>query len=428
MDTIFAVSTAPGRAGISVIRLSGSRSFDVIEHLTGSVPPPRYASLRDLRGTDGELFDKALVICFEHGKSFTGERSAEIHCHGSPAVVQALLGYLSSFESVTQAEPGEFTRRALENGHLDLSQVEGLADLLDAETEAQRKQALRVFDGDLASKVEAWRRDLIRAVALFEATIDFADEEVPEDVSPEALELIDRVLVDLQRDVAGFDVAERIRNGFDVAIIGSPNVGKSTLFNMLAGREAAITSSFAGTTRDIIEIRLDLKGIPVTLLDTAGLREATDEIEKIGIDRARSRAEKADLRIFLLLPGETPDLEPRSDDIVLTGKADLIDAGENAISGLTGQGVPELLARLAEHFGKQVPSAGLAIRDRHRTALQEAEAKLSSAKHRLSVEDPDLELASEHLRRAITSLDSIVGRFDIEQVLDEIFSSFCLGK
>ena len=428
MNTIYAVSTAPGRAGISVIRVSGPRSFDVAKDLAGSMPDARFAALRELRDSDGQLLDKALVICFEQGQSFTGEDSAEFHCHGSPAVVQAVLSRLSEFDGLTLAEPGEFTRRALENGKLDLAQVEGLADLLEAETEIQRKQALRVFDGHLTQRVETWRSDLIRAIALLEATIDFADEEVPEDVSPEVSELINRVLSELAADVSGFSVAERVRSGFEVAIIGPPNVGKSTLLNALAGRDAAITSSVAGTTRDVIEVQIDLRGIPVTLLDTAGLRESDDIVEKLGIDRARKRATQADLRIYLYLPDGYPDFPVQTGDIVLMSKSDVHQTGSGSVSGLTGEGIPELLDQIVAHFENRVPQAGLAIRERHQKAMQDAKARLLSAQKRLSHNDGDIELVAEDLRRGITSLDSIVGRFDIELVLDEIFQSFCLGK
>ncbi|MEM9911325.1 MAG: tRNA uridine-5-carboxymethylaminomethyl(34) synthesis GTPase MnmE [Pseudomonadota bacterium] len=428
MDTIYAVSTASGRAGIAVIRVSGPQAFDAVRKIAGSVPLPRHASLRDLKAADGSLIDKALVLCFEKGKSFTGENVAEFHCHGSPAVVQALLFSLSELDELAPAEPGEFTRRALENYQLDLSQVEGLADLLEAETESQRKQAMRVFAGELSRRVEGWRRDLIRAIALLEATIDFADEEVPEDVTPEVTDIVDRVLVKLGKELSGFAVSERIRSGFEVAIVGAPNVGKSTLLNALAGRDAAITSSLAGTTRDVIEVRMDLKGVPITLLDTAGMRSPADEIEKLGIARAKERAERADLRIFLSLPGEAPDISLRSEDIVLIGKSDVNMGYPDSVSGLTGEGIPELLDRLTVYFEERVPEAGLAIRDRHKRSIEEASQQLEAAQSFLLDSRKDVEIIAEYVRRAVISLDSIVGRFDIEAVLDEIFSSFCLGK
>ena len=286
MDTIFALSSAQGKAGVAVLRVSGPRAFDVCLALCGSLPELRCASVRTLRDANGERLDQALVLRFAAGSSFTGEDSVEFQTHGSVAVTSAVMAELSRFNDLRIAEPGEFTRRALDNGSLDAAQVEGLADLIDAETEAQRKQALRVLSGDLGNKAEKWRRDLIRSVALLEATIDFADEEVPVDVSAEVSTLVNGVRQQLQTEVAGIAVAERIRSGFEVAIVGAPNVGKSTLLNALAGRDAAITSELAGTTRDVIEVRMDLKGLPVTVLDTAGLRETDDQIEAMGVVRA----------------------------------------------------------------------------------------------------------------------------------------------
>jgi tRNA modification GTPase len=268
MDTIYSLATGRGKAGVAVVRVSGPRAVDCAEHLAGFRPTGRVPSLRRLHDGDGALIDEALVLFFASGQSFTGEDVVEFQTHGSPAIVAAVLDQLSSLDGVRLAEPGEFTRRALENGCLDLAQVEGLADLIDAETEAQRKQAVRVFDGALGERTERWRIDLIRAAALLEATIDFADEDVPVDVTPEVNQLTTGVLNEINREIAGSSAAERIRDGFEVAILGEPNIGKSTLLNALAGRDAAITSAVAGTTRDVIEVRMDLKGLPVTFLDT----------------------------------------------------------------------------------------------------------------------------------------------------------------
>jgi tRNA modification GTPase len=343
-------------------------------------------------------------------------------------VVDAVLRVLGNLSGLRVAEPGEFTRRALENGRLDLAQVEGLADLIDAETEAQRQQALRVLSGALGEKAESWRADLIRAAALIEATIDFVDEEVPVDVGPEVLSLISGVSSGLARECAGVRVAERIRDGFEVAIVGPPNAGKSTLLNALAGREAAITSEIAGTTRDVIEVRMDLDGLPVTVLDTAGLREAADEVEGIGIARARERALGADLRVFLTAEGDRgTGLEPGPEDIVVEGKADLGRAGF-AVSGKTGAGVDVLVERVGAILSARAAHAGTAIRERHRVGMSTALEGLERARIAVLAGGEQTELAAEEIHRAIRALDSIVGRIDVENILDEIFSSFCIGK
>jgi tRNA modification GTPase len=424
LDTIYALASARGKAGVAVLRLSGPRAHAAAERLAGRLPPPRQAALRRLRD-DGQELDEALVLTFAEGASFTGEESVEFHLHGSTAVVQAVLAALGRIEGLRLSEPGEFTRRALENGRLDLAQVEGLADLIDAETDSQRRQALRVLSGAIGARAEGWRRDLVRAAALIEATIDFADEDVPVDVTPEVLDLVDRVYPDLKRELAGARAAERIREGFEVAILGAPNAGKSTLLNALAGREAAITSEIAGTTRDVIEVRMDIDGLAVTLLDTAGLRETDDRIERIGIDRALERAAAADLRVFLISDTPITGLTPQPDDIVVRGKSDL---GGDGVSGLTGQGIGALVEAIGARLHTRVAGAATVTRERHRLALQRAIGAMESA--RLEVErGPDrAEIAAAELRVAIRALESLVGRVDVENLLDEIFASFCIGK
>lgn len=428
MDTIYAVSTAPGKAGVAVIRVSGAQAFAAARALCGDLPEPRRAALRTIRDESGQRLDEALVLVFARGASFTGEESVEFQTHGSPAVVAALLGVLGRTEGLRMALPGEFTRRALEGGRLDLAQVEALADLIASETEAQRRQAMRVLAGDLGRKCEHWRRDLIRAAALMEATIDFADEEVPENVVPEVSALIAGVVAGLRREIAGFGAAERIRSGFEVAIIGAPNVGKSTLLNALAGRDAAITSEFAGTTRDVIEVRMDLGGLPVTLLDTAGIRETSEHVEVLGIERTRQRGEQADLRVFLLEGDTAPDFPPGPEDVVLRAKADLLEERENAVSGLTGEGVPALVERIRRILQQRSAGAGLATRQRHVEAMKRGREALEAALTLIELGDETADLVAEETRRAIRALDSLVGRIDIETVLDEIFASFCLGK
>jgi tRNA modification GTPase len=374
------------------------------------------------------MLDEALVLVFPEGASFTGEQVVEFHLHGSIAVVTAVLQVLSSMPGLRAAEAGEFTRRALENGRLDLAQVEGLADLIDAETEAQRRQALRVLSGDLGRLAEVWRKDLIRAAALLEATIDFADEDVPVDVTPEVTALLGSVQSGLRRQIAGITTAERVRSGFEVAIVGAPNVGKSTLLNALAGREAAITSEYAGTTRDVIEVRMDLGGLAVTLLDTAGIRETTDVVEGIGIRRARERAALADLRVFLIEQGAVPDMKPDPDDIVLRAKADLLADKSDAVSGISGEGIESLIGEITARLSDRLAGLGIATRERHRVAMLRADASLTDAERHLALGPDMYDLMAEELRQAIRALESLVGRVDVENLLDEIFSSFCVGK
>jgi tRNA modification GTPase len=427
-DTIFALASARGKAGVAVVRLSGPRAHDAARVLAGSLAEPRRTALRKLHWR-GDLLDEALVIAFAEGASFTGETSCELHLHGGTATVAAVLRALSAQPGLRLAEPGEFTRRALFNGQLDLAQVEGLADVIDAETEAQRRQALRVLSGAVGERVQGWRRNLIRAAALIEASIDFADEDVPVDVAPEVAGLLTALLQELRAEVVGAQMAERIRDGFEVAILGVPNAGKSTLLNKLAGREAAIVSEHAGTTRDVIEVRMDLRGLPVTLLDTAGLRPTADPVEGIGVDRGLARARAADLRIFLLSDDEaTPFLDPVPGDICIRGKADLGPGEAGGVSGLTGQGVDDLIALVGERLSARAASASTLTRERHRVAAQGSIRALESALDEVDRGLARAEIVAAEIRSAIVALESLVGLVDVENLLDEIFASFCIGK
>ncbi|MBO9443112.1 tRNA uridine-5-carboxymethylaminomethyl(34) synthesis GTPase MnmE [Phaeobacter italicus] len=428
MDTIFALASAQGKAGVSVIRLSGPQALPTASKISGGDLPTAGRALRVLSDQSGERIDEALVLTFAGPNSFTGEDTVEFQVHGSTSVVSAMLALLAEFDGVRLADPGEFTRRALENGKLDLSQVEALADLIDAETEAQRIQAQTVLAGGLGALAERWRVDLIRAASLIEVTIDFADEEVPVDVTDEVTALLAGVVSDLQPQITGVQIAERIRSGFEVAIVGAPNVGKSTLLNALAGREAAITSEYAGTTRDVIEVRMDLAGLPVTLLDTAGLRETDDHVEGIGIELAKKRAETADLRVFLAEDRNDIDLPIREQDIVLKPKADLLSDVPGAISGKTGQGVDDLVREIGRILKDRAGKAGIATRARHRDAMKAASDRLMSAQEILKRGPEFYDIAAEDMRSAIRSLEMLVGRVGVENLLDEIFSSFCLGK
>lgn len=425
MDTIFAQATAQGRAGVAVVRISGPGALGAAKALAGDLPAKGRA-LRRLRDRDGMLLDEALVLTFPEGRSFTGEETVELHLHGSSAVMSAVLRVLGDQPGLRMAEAGEFTRRAMENGRLDLAEVEGLADLVDAETEAQRRQALAILGGETGRRAEAWRADLLRAAMLIEATIDFVEEDVPVDVFPEVTEIVTRVATMFEAELAGFGAAERVRSGFEVAIVGPPNVGKSSLLNRLAGREAAITSDIAGTTRDVIEVRMDLAGLAVTFLDTAGLRDASDAVERIGIARAQNRATQADLRLHLLEPGGAPILAAEADDIILVSKADIHDGGD--ISAVTGEGVDRLLDRIGAVLSERVGNAGVIVRERHRRAIDRARDALRRGLTHIRQGETEADMSAEEIRTAIRSVESLVGRIDVEDVLGEIFSSFCIGK
>jgi tRNA modification GTPase len=426
MDTIYALATATGVAGVAVIRVSGPGASVSCRAITGLKANSKKPRVSKIVNSSGGLIDRGLVLWFDEGKSFTGEATAEYQVHGSSAVVRALLEELSLQPKHRLASPGEFTRRALENGRLDLTQIEGLADLLNSETEAQRRQAIRVFEGSIGQRVEGWRKNLIRAAALIEVTIDFSDEDVPEGLNAEVADLLRQLISDIEAEIKTVRLAERLRGGFEIAIVGSPNVGKSTLLNALAGRDAAITSSLAGTTRDVIEVKMDLEGIPVTFLDTAGLRDSNDEIETLGISLTKKRANRADIRVFLGDKLESRyEIEQKNEDIVISGKADLTGVG---VSGLTGFGIHELISNISEKLKKMVSSIGVATHDRHRRAMQDAVLALKTALSELKEDAPRSEVIAEELRQSASFLEKMVGKVGVEVLLDEIFASFCLGK
>ena len=407
-------------------------AFRAARSLCGKAVPVKRPTLCTLRSETGDVLDSSLVLAFESGASFSGEKTVEFHIHGSPAVVHSVHTTLARLPGLRHAQPGEFTRRALDNGCLDLSQVEGLADLIEAETEHQRVQALHVMRGGLRNLVDDWRSCLLRAMALLDATIDFPDEDdVPSDVRSDVLCILDDLEAAFRNEIRGSFAAERVRDGFEVAIIGPPNVGKSTLLNALSGREAAITSETAGTTRDVIEVRMDVNGIPVTFLDTAGLRDSGDDVESLGIERARVRAEFADIRLFLTLDGETSGLgvDCRPKDIICRGKCDILDNGRGvAVSGVTGQGIEDIIGILDEDLSSRVVPSQSAIRERHRDAISGALGCLVAAREQLGRKRGEPELVYEELRSCAHALNSIIGRVGVEDVLDEIFASFCMGK
>ncbi|HEV7384881.1 MAG TPA: tRNA uridine-5-carboxymethylaminomethyl(34) synthesis GTPase MnmE [Phenylobacterium sp.] len=432
-DTIFAPATAAGRAAVAVVRLSGPKTAAAVRALAGRLPAARRASLRRLTDADGGPIDEGLVLWFPAPGSYTGEDSAELHVHGGPAVVNALLGALSA-QGLRLAEPGEFTRRAFEHGKLDLAQAEGVADLVDAETQAQRAQALAQLGGRLSDVQARWRDGLIRALAMLEAAVDFPDEELPADVAGRARPILEILADELEAAAADVERGEQVREGFRIALLGAPNAGKSTLLNALAKREAAIVSAAPGTTRDIIEVPMVLGGYKVIVADTAGLRRTEDEIEAEGVRRAEAWAESAGLRVWLVDGYGDPDPEVpaslRRGDIVLLTKRDL---GEG-LEGLPGEPFtarsPNDVAWLERSLTETVVEAlaggepPAATRLRHKELLTEAAERL---RHALS-QDEALELAAEDVRLAARALDRITGRIDPEQVLGRIFATFCIGK
>lgn len=439
METIYALSSAAGRAGVAVIRVSGARAANAVEALTGAAPgPARGMSLRRfIDPADGSPLDRGLLLWFPNPSSFTGEDVAEFHVHGGRAVVAGLLAGLAKVEGLRVAEAGEFTRRAFENGKLDLTEAEGLADLIDAETSAQRKQALRQMEGALGRLYEEWRGRLIRLLAYAEADIDFAEEDAGADeallrLSPEIEALANEIRAHLDDGRRG----ERLRDGVEVAIVGPPNVGKSSLLNRLAGREAAIVSEEAGTTRDVLEVRLDLGGVPVTLADTAGLREATGKIEKEGIRRALARAESADLRLVMVAAtgegGTVGDFAlAREGDLRIVNKGDLGPGTEGAltVSALTGEGVEAVVATLTEKVVALFGAAEHPVisRARHREGLEACRDGLQRALEGLRGGRQG-ELVAEDLRLSARALGRITGRVDVEDLLDVVFRDFCIGK
>jgi tRNA modification GTPase len=444
-DTIFALSSGRPPAAIAVIRVSGPRAGDALAQLTGRVPQPRRASLARVRDpASGEIIDEGLALWFPAPASETGEDIAELQVHGGRAVIAAVLAALAGIDGLRPAEAGEFTRRAFENGRMDLTAVEGLADLVAAETEAQRRQAFRQLQGLLGARAETWRQRLIEALALVEAGIDFVDEDdVPRDAMAHAAELVRPLAEEISQ--AGAGQGERLREGLRVAIAGPPNAGKSTLFNRLARREAAIVSPFPGTTRDVLELHLDLNGYPVTMLDTAGIRDTSDPVESEGVRRASAQAAAADLVLWVvdasapdatMLPGEL-----RSRLWVLVNKIDLVaeaavrrvesrferELTVHLLSSRTGTGVDELvnaLSAFAEGFFAGEPV--LVTRERQRAQLRETVLALRGAQQ--AAQDGREEIMAEQLRLATRALGKLLGRVDVEDILDVIFRDFCIGK
>ena len=449
-DTIFALSSGRPPAAIAVVRISGPRARVALEQLIGRVPQPRHASLARVRDPKtGAIIDEALALWFPAPNSETGEDMAELQVHGGRAVIAAVLAALAKLAGLRHAEAGEFTRRAFENGRMDLTAVEGLADLVAAETEAQRRQAYQHLKGLLGDRAETWRQRLIEALALVEAGIDFSDEDdVPKDMMARSLELIRPLAEEISK--AGTGQGERLREGLRVAIAGPPNAGKSTLFNRLARREAAIVSPFPGTTRDVLELHLDLGGYPVTVLDTAGIRETNDPVEREGVRRASEQAAGANLVLWVVDAAASecqtlrlPAINVASESAawLVVNKMDLVaeetqrriesrfDTKEvvNFVSSKTGAGVDELVnavAGFAERFF--TPEPALVTRERQRAHLKETVLALQGAQR--AAQDGREEIMAEQLRLATRALGKLLGRVDVEDVLDVIFRDFCIGK
>ena len=423
---------------MAVIRVSGPEASAAVETLTRREPPEaRRALLRRFRDAAGQTIDTGLLIWFSGPESFTGEDAVEFHIHGGRAIVDAMLTALARVPGLRLAEPGEFTRRAVEHGKFDLTAAEGLADLIAAETDAQRRQALRQYDGALADLYEGWRERLISQAAWVEASIDFSDEELPDDVFARARAVMEAVAGEIARHVDDGGRGEIIREGLRIALIGPPNAGKSSLLNALARRDVAIVSEIPGTTRDVIEVKLDLGGYPVVVADTAGLRETGDAIEVEGVRRALARARAAEL-VVLVLDGQSdvrpmlaPDVETKL-CLTVWNKSDLAQhearEGEIAISAKTGEGIDTFVAALTSGVGAIADAQSEApplTRARHREALLEAKDALLRA---LSAPDAQPELIAEDVRLALRSLGRITGRVDVEDLLDVIFRDFCIGK
>ena len=441
-DTIYALSSGAPPAGVAVIRISGNKVRFGLETLIGRIPEPRHAQLAVIRGADREILDRGLVLFFPGPASFTGEDVAELQIHGGRASVSSVLACLSDFPGYRVAEPGEFTRRSFENGRMDLTEVEGLSDLIRAETEAQRKQALRQADGGLRQQYEGWASMITHARAMIEAEFDFSDEDdIPGSVSDQIWPRMAELSSTISQHIAAARTGEIIRDGFRVALIGPPNAGKSSLLNALANRDAAIVSEIAGTTRDVVEVRMDIGGHLVLMQDTAGMRESNDPIEREGIRRSILAAQNADLVLMLNEPGAGSEQQPVPADIenkhiIVRTKSDLYgdgeirseaDDGSLVVSSRTGAGIEALIGVIRARLEVEAGSSDdvLPSRERHVHYLKTCRMELENA---VAGANMPVEIRAEHLRNAASALGRITGRVDVEDLLGVIFSEFCVGK
>ena len=447
--TIVALASGRGRAGVAVIRISGPAAGSLLEQMAGAVPAPRVAARAALRDPQsGQVLDDGLVLWFPAPASYTGEDVAELHVHGGTAVVSAALSALCARQGVRIAEPGEFTRRAFLNGKLDLVQAEAVADLVDAETEEQRRQAVGQLEGRLSAVYDSWRVRLRDALAHLEAVIDFPDEELPEDLISSIRQNLGELLGELTAHLEDGRRGERLRDGLYVVIAGAPNVGKSSLLNALARRDAAIVSERAGTTRDVVEVRLDLGGLPVIVADTAGLREGRDEIESEGIRRALARAETADLRIVMVEASPAIKLDSRirsllgEDAMVVVNKIDLRDVAPGTrvdghqvwpMSVTAGTGLDSFLDALEKRVERRMGrgESPVITRERHRSSIKETAAclrRFMAGSENGEMTNARLELVAEDLRLAARTLGRVTGKIGVEELLDVVFRDFCIGK
>lgn len=423
-DTIFALSSGSAPAAISIIRVSGPKAHAAGEALAGTLPAPRQAAVRELRDRDGALLDEVLVLRFEGPASSTGEDLVELHCHGGRAVVAAVLEALGRIEGLRQAQPGEFTRRAFENGRIDLIEAEGLADLIEAETQSQRQAALLLADGAVSRQIDGWRERLLDLSARAEAAIDYVDEDSV-DIDPALSSDCGALATDLDLWLSR-PRAEPLKDGVRVVLAGPTNVGKSSLLNALAGFDRAIVTDIPGTTRDHIEVVLGLDGVPLRLTDTAGLRESAEPVERIGVDRTRGLVELADILVWLGDPRVAPD---HSRLVLVHSQADLLDrgtapAGSIAVSAVTGEGLAALTGAIVDLARDSLPSEGeVALNNRQADCLADAQEALRGAERAA-----ELVVAAESLRHCRGAFDRLTGRAGVEDLLDSLFARFCLGK
>lgn len=442
--TIYALSTVYGKSGVAVFRISGSNAKDIFKYFTNIAPESvkaRYTYFSPLHGLDGKALDNALVIYFAAPKSFTGEDTVEIYSHGSKAVISSLLENLGKIEDFRLAEAGEFSKRAFYNGKMDLTEAEGLADLIDAETSEQQKYALRQMGGELKELYDNWRSELVKVLAHLEAYIDFPDEELPDDIVSNLENIVFKVREEIVNHLSQSRSGERLREGFRVVIVGEPNAGKSSLLNTLAKREAVIVSDIAGTTRDAIDVYMDIKGYPVVFTDTAGLRETEEAIEKKGIEIAFDKAKEADL-IIALVDGKNPNFEHFKDIVTscknkiiyVVNKSDLLDVeqcsefykkGYSLISAKYKEGIENLVDMISCRISAEFTgnSSALITRQRYREVLNDVFKDLEDFNLTKSIE-----LAAEDVRLAVRNIGKITGRIEVDEILDKIFGSFCIGK